>query len=705
MLWVPKSGGAWLAVNFWVLACVSWAGSAQDGEGSGDDDIGALIYTHANFDASLDDGGIHLVKFCDTGAVCADLEPKWAHIAKHYWQISEHLGEPVRVAEVECGDEQNVPLCEAITDGGHYPTIKLWKDGSKKSLVFDLARERALLDDEGRDSGGGFNVGRLFKWMQRVAKIGGRVESVTRREVKTVYEAGVRVEGDLTSAAGTGTDDAGRSAAREGSGGGSGGGGGGGSGGGGGGAAAEPGTSSKDDAPAAQQQRRNAATALSEKESVSRDEQATFGRGGNSRPSSRPAAEPIQPGCPRVDLDVREALKVVVSNECRKLAMSGGPVSLGQGMALGAVLGMNTALTRLSVGNPMGRKTVVIESSTDYRFTHEGGAWLESGGLVAVLEALAKHPALAELYLGLNAFDGEGKALAALIALIQAEGSRIHTLHLIGNEIGPDGARAIAEALRGNRSLKALAIKSAALGPKGAKHFADLLAAAEGSDEACVLETLDLGANLIEDEGARALGEALATNGHLQTLGLYGSNIRTEGATALGQALRTNTALKTLYLVNNALGPKGAQALAKALPANLGLEKLYAAGCGIGDVGASWLLHALERNAFLTELSFGVGDWHWEGHDRVKELLARNKAWAGSVNRDLLALYAGGGKGGGAREEKLEKALDACAAENIELKRLQSKMGKKENGELDEDGLTAEEAQMLLDEEDPLAGQ
>ena len=61
--------------------------------------------------------------------------------------------------------------------------------------------------------------------------------------------------------------------------------------------------------------------------------------------------------------------------------------------------------------------------------------------------------------------------------------------------------------------------------------------------------------------------------------------------------------------------------------------------------------------------------------------------------------------GPGAREEKLEKALDACAAENIGLKRLQSKMGKKENGELDEDGLTAEEAQMLLDEEDPLAGQ
>jgi hypothetical protein len=691
-----RIGGAWLAVKILVLACVSWAGSAQDGEGSGDDDIGALIYTHANFDASLDDGGIHLVKFCDTGAVCADLEPKWAHIAKHYWQISEHLGEPVRVAEVECGHAPNVPLCEAITDGGHYPTIKLWKDGSKKSLVFDLARERALLDDEGRDSGGGFNVGRLFKWMQRVAKIGGRVESVTKREVKTVYEAGVSVEGDLTNAAGTGTDDAGRSAAREGGGGGSGGG-----------AAAEPGTSSKDDAPAVQQQqqqqqRRNNAAALSEKESVSRDKQATFGRGGGNRPS-RPAAEPIQAGCPRVDLDVREALKVVVGNECRKLAMSGGPVSLGQGMALGAVLGMNTALTRLSVGNPMGRKTVVIESSTDYSFAHEGGAWLESGGLVAVLEALATHPALSELYLGLNAFDGEGRALAALVALIRAEGSRIHTLHLIGNEIGPDGARAIAEALRGNRSLKALAIKSAALGPKGAKHFAELLAA-EG-DEACVLETLDLGANLVEDEGARALGEALATNGHLQTLGLYGSNIRTEGATALGQALRTNTALKTLYLVNNALGPKGAQALAKALPANLGLENLYAAGCGIGDVGASWLLHALERNAFLTELSFGVGDWHWEGHDRVKELLARNKAWAGSINRDLLALYAAGGKGGGAREEKLEKALDACAAENIELKRLQSKMGKKENGELDEDGLTADEAQMLLDEEDPLAGQ
>ena len=150
--------------------------------------------------------------------------------------------------------------------------------------------------------------------------------------------------------------------------------------------------------------------------------------------------------------------------------------------------------------------------------------------------------------------------------------------------------------------------------------------------------------------------------------------------------------------MNNALGPKGAMALAKALPRNLGLEKLYAAGCGIGDSGASWFLGALERNAFLQELSFGVGDWHWNGHERVAELLARNKAWAGTIDRDLLALYAGGGKGAGAREEKLEMALDECRAEVANLKRSAGSAG----GELDSDGLTPEEAAMLLEDEDPL---
>ena len=56
-----------------------------------------------------------------------------------------------------------------------------------------------------------------------------------------------------------------------------------------------------------------------------------------------------------------------------------------------------------------------------------------------------------------------------------------------------------------------------------------------------------------------------------------------------------------------------------------------------------------------------------------------------------------------AREEKLEKALDECRAATAQgSKSKGAALG--EDG-LDEDGLTPEEAQMLADEEDPLAGQ
>ena len=59
-----------------------------------------------------------------------------------------------------------------------------------------------------------------------------------------------------------------------------------------------------------------------------------------------------------------------------------------------------------------------------------------------------------------------------------------------------------------------------------------------------------------------------------------------------------------------------------------------------------------------------------------------------------------------AREEKLETELDECRASQRAL----TGKGKGKGGGagadgLDEDGLTPEEAQMLADEEDPLAGQ
>ena len=88
----------------------------------------------------------------------------------------------------------------------------------------------------------------------------------------------------------------------------------------------------------------------------------------------------------------------------------------------------------------------------------------------------------------------------------------------------------------------------------------------------------------LRDEGARALAEALKTNGALTTtLHLYGNSIGDEGARALAEALKTNGALTTLYLHCNSIGDEGARALAEALEANGALTALLLDGNSIGD--------------------------------------------------------------------------------------------------------------------------
>ena len=109
------------------------------------------------------------------------------------------------------------------------------------------------------------------------------------------------------------------------------------------------------------------------------------------------------------------------------------------------------------------------------------------------------------------------------------------------------------------------------------------------------------------------------------------------------------------------MGLKGAQALATGLRANIGLTQLSCTGTDVGTAGADALLAALQYNAIVTNLSLGSGDFSWTGHARLKEVLARNKAWAGNVNREILAMYMPD-KIHSTRLEKLEEALEKCDA-------------------------------------------
>ena len=70
------------------------------------------------------------------------------------------------------------------------------------------------------------------------------------------------------------------------------------------------------------------------------------------------------------------------------------------------------------------------------------------------------------------------------------------------------------------------------------------------------IKTLNLGNSKIGPEGAKAIAEALTKNTSLTELNLEDTNLGPEGAKAIAEALTKNTSITELNLENTNLGPE-----------------------------------------------------------------------------------------------------------------------------------------------------
>ena len=233
--------------------------------------------------------------------------------------------------------------------------------------------------------------------------------------------------------------------------------------------------------------------------------------------------------------------------------------------------------------------------------------------------------------------------------------SKLHTLNLHDCQIKPDGAKALADALRdnvvlkkilltanmikdkgaialggalkNNKTLKELELKFCDIGPEGGKALASALSEGSAGRSERVLES-----NMTKDEGAIALGEALKSNKTLEELDLFKCSIGAEGAKALASALSEGSAVLTsLNLEMNHVGPEGAKALAAALRVNrvlltnlnikdnaLGGVSMWHPGEGTYDPsGIEALASALAGNSVLTNLSVAHNPMNGEGAQQL----------------------------------------------------------------------------------------
>ena len=140
-----------------------------------------------------------------------------------------------------------------------------------------------------------------------------------------------------------------------------------------------------------------------------------------------------------------------------------------------------------------------------------------------------------------------------------------------------------------------------------------------------IVTEINLNSEEIGDEGAKAIALVLMVNTSLSTLYLYGNKIGDEGAKDIALALMVNTSLSDLYLNGNQIGNEGTKDIAQALMVNTSVSTLYLRYSKIGDEGGRAIAQALMVNTSLSNLDLGGNQIGNEGGRAIREIIQRNK--------------------------------------------------------------------------------
>ena len=109
--------------------------------------------------------------------------------------------------------------------------------------------------------------------------------------------------------------------------------------------------------------------------------------------------------------------------------------------------------------------------------------------------------------------------------------------------------------------------------------------------------------NNLGPEGAKHIAEALKLNTSVTSISLVNNNLGPEDAKHIAEALKQNTSVTSISLVNNNLGPEDAKHIAEALKANTSVTDIYLSNNNLGPEGAKYIAEALKENTSITWIS------------------------------------------------------------------------------------------------------
>ncbi|KAG8013704.1 Protein phosphatase 1 regulatory subunit 37 [Nibea albiflora] len=194
------------------------------------------------------------------------------------------------------------------------------------------------------------------------------------------------------------------------------------------------------------------------------------------------------------------------------------------------------------------------------------------GGSVKCLDlkvgALKSNRSLQELHLTNNLLNSYQDALQ--LGDLLRYNSTLLTLELSNNSVADAGLEELCDGLRlQTAGLRVLLLRNNQITAAGMVHLAKALPVLK------VLQVLDLGENLLGNEGIQAIREPLMVNSSVLQLGLAQADITCEGAVALAEFLAESRQIQQLDLRQNEVKVGGLMALCLALRINRSLANLH----------------------------------------------------------------------------------------------------------------------------------
>lgn len=211
-----------------------------------------------------------------------------------------------------------------------------------------------------------------------------------------------------------------------------------------------------------------------------------------------------------------------------------------------------------------------------------------------------------------NQFGDQGMKTLVNALVTEGSNSALRQLWCAHNQIGVDGALALAQLVCTSTALTALDVRGNHLEDEGLY----ALGMAMMRSKQCPLrfvrcDAIDLGENVSQlkltpfldaTSTVTLLAGAIKNNTVLRAVSVVDAKISPEATSLLAAAMRVHQALTALSLTRTSLGDVGVAALARGLKSHGGLKSLVIDNCGVKQKGAKALATGLRGCSALSEL-------------------------------------------------------------------------------------------------------